>query len=674
MFWKMRNMYSKVLWTLDNQLDGASFERLCSDLLSREGFYKIIPIGGNYDGGRDAELKISKDYYYFQYSLEKNWELKIKKEFKKISNSNKSISKYLFITSQKVTGNKKDNWELSFKQKLGIELIIFDREWLRHRLEENHPDLAEKYLNVPQNESPSFNTISVKINSNSSSVAWVLYHDENYEEAVVEFKKLLKNDPENCTILISISHCLYRLYRYDEALDFINRSIVVDRATEYNISLKACILAESGIQTHSKAKLLAAREIFESITSDNGSSMNYYNYGNTLSALGEFELAEIQYKLAIKTDSQNAEIWKNLGSVYSHLKNHLKEIECYDKALSINPNLAQAQLSKAVTLFTVFNKPAECIKTLESLLKTNSAISKVWSHIWYWLSFAYYKKRNYSKAYDTVEKGLFEHPDHYGLIDIKYVLLLKLSKTNYDMIPETIRFLEFRQKLYPQNIENFLELSKAYKSQQKFENIINGINELLGLSHFDTKDYFLSNHRKPLDKTLRNLKYLDIYQSFRDMSPTHRYYELLGDGLIEEEQLSEFLFLEFFNTFSEGCRSIQNGNKQRKKLDLWSFYSSILNGVKSSLRRLVDIILKTNKPSSSEDKIEVMSKLIAIPMTIALLEVSGQCGYLGGYFLFTDKQMEELTSEKYMDQARFVNNFTSKLLKSTNDEYQLFNK
>ena len=155
-------MYNKVLWTLDNQFDDISFEKLCSDLLSREGFYKIIPIGGNYDGGRDAELRSSKDYYYFQYSLEKNWESKLKKEFKKITNSNKIISKYLFVTSQKVTGNKKDQWERLFIQKLGIELNIFDREWLRHRLEENHPDLAEKYLNIPLAEIPKFRTKTIE--------------------------------------------------------------------------------------------------------------------------------------------------------------------------------------------------------------------------------------------------------------------------------------------------------------------------------------------------------------------------------------------------------------------------------------------------------------------------------------------------------------------------------
>lgn len=668
-------MFNKILWTLDNQLDDASFEKLCSDLLSREGYYKIIPIGGNYDGGRDAEFRSAKDYHYFQYSLEKNWENKLKKEFNKISNLQKVISKYLFVTSRKVTGNKKDHWEQIFFEKLGIELIIYDREWLRHRLEENHPDLAEKYLNIPITESLRFKTKSIDgIDKYKPSLAWKLYKEENYEEAIVEFKKLLRNDSENPSILVSISHCLYMLLRYDEALDFINRAIILAGETDYLLSHKACILAEAGIRFHSKAKLLTAREIFANITEKKGTSINHYNFGNTLSALGEYELAQSEYLSAIEGDKSNAEIWKNLGSVYSHLGQHEKEIECYNKALSINPDLPQAKVSKAITLFTVFNKPSACIKILDELIKFDDSITKIWPHIWYWLSFAYYKKKDYLKAYDIVEKGLFEFPDHYGLIDIKYVLIIKLWKNDKNLIPESIHFLKFRQKLYPKNIENFLELSKIYKSQKQYEKIVEEFNLLLNLTKIDSYDYFLSNKHKMLDKMLRNLKYIDIYQNFREISPISRYFDMLGDDLIDEQYFNEFLFLDFFSTFSDGCKLIQKNYQSKKKIDLWAFHTRILNGVKGALKRLVNIIVKSTKPNSNEHKIEIMTRLIANPMMIALLEVSGQCGYLGGYFHFSDKQMSELTSARFNDQARFTNNFISKLLESTNNEYQLLKK
>lgn len=45
---------NKTLWAVDNELDEAKFERLCVDLLHRQGFTDIVPIEPQ-DGGRDAE-------------------------------------------------------------------------------------------------------------------------------------------------------------------------------------------------------------------------------------------------------------------------------------------------------------------------------------------------------------------------------------------------------------------------------------------------------------------------------------------------------------------------------------------------------------------------------------------------------------------------------------------
>ncbi|AXC09682.1 hypothetical protein ACPOL_0299 [Acidisarcina polymorpha] len=37
-------MQSKVRWTINNELDGAKFERHCVDLLYRDGYKEIVPI------------------------------------------------------------------------------------------------------------------------------------------------------------------------------------------------------------------------------------------------------------------------------------------------------------------------------------------------------------------------------------------------------------------------------------------------------------------------------------------------------------------------------------------------------------------------------------------------------------------------------------------------------
>ena len=42
---------------------------------------------------------------FFQYSLEKNWEGKLERELRKVYDKGHKISKFIFITSQNVTGN-----------------------------------------------------------------------------------------------------------------------------------------------------------------------------------------------------------------------------------------------------------------------------------------------------------------------------------------------------------------------------------------------------------------------------------------------------------------------------------------------------------------------------------------------------------------------------------------
>ena len=51
------------------------------------------------------------------------------------------------------------------------------------------------------------------------------------------------------------------------------------------------------------------------------------------------------------------------------------------------------------------------------------------------------------------------------------------------------------------------------------------------------------------------------------MSPLERYFELIGDDSLIEDSLYEFLWLDFFNSFSEGYRFIENNRKKKNKMD-----------------------------------------------------------------------------------------------------------
>ncbi len=167
--WKIV-LFNPVLWTLDKETSPKTFERLCVDLMYRNGYKDILPLGDNYDRGRDAETELfkgtndKKRKIFFQFSLEEQWDGKLNRELKKVNNFGHKFDFYIFITSQNVTGYKIDKLRVKTRKQYGWELIIFHREWLRLQLEEANKDLAKKYLEVSSQLISKYSRSSITIN------------------------------------------------------------------------------------------------------------------------------------------------------------------------------------------------------------------------------------------------------------------------------------------------------------------------------------------------------------------------------------------------------------------------------------------------------------------------------------------------------------------------------
>ena len=109
----------------------------------------------------------------------------------------------------------------------GWSFIVFDREWLRHRLEEKHPDLAAKYSGVlgPDHERYGECVDCFGIVSDvRAGEPWRLYANGQYDAAAIEFQHLLSGDAANLRAWQALAVCQYLLYRYGDALVSINRA------------------------------------------------------------------------------------------------------------------------------------------------------------------------------------------------------------------------------------------------------------------------------------------------------------------------------------------------------------------------------------------------------------------------------------------------------------------
>lgn len=155
---------NKTVLALEKLTDHFEFERLCSTLLERE-FGSIVPLGGPGDRGRDAIAGLytlqgeRSGEVIFQYSLEKEWRAKLRRELKKVKGNGFNPAKFVFVTNGKVTSSAWERLKGELEPEYGWEIDIRDQEWLRMKLESpEYVGLRRQYLGLHELSLPLFLT------------------------------------------------------------------------------------------------------------------------------------------------------------------------------------------------------------------------------------------------------------------------------------------------------------------------------------------------------------------------------------------------------------------------------------------------------------------------------------------------------------------------------------
>jgi tetratricopeptide (TPR) repeat protein len=101
------------------------------------------------------------------------------------------------------------------------------------------------------------------------------------------------------------------------------------------------------------------------------SPYRWYNKGTALGELGKYEEAIECYGKALKIDPNHADAWCNKGNALDKLGKYEGAIECCDKALKINPNFAGAWYNKGWTLDELgrHKEAQECFERARELEK-----------------------------------------------------------------------------------------------------------------------------------------------------------------------------------------------------------------------------------------------------------------------------------------------------------------
>ena len=143
---------SLTLYALDNITDFWQFESLCNDLLFREGFKYLKPHGKMHDNGIDASIHVheANSRIIFQYSTQKSFAEKIKNTLLKLTDNGEQCDELHYVSSREISYSVAKDLIAFAEGQYGTRLEIYDREWLRIRLDNSSSDLRRKYLGVSE--------------------------------------------------------------------------------------------------------------------------------------------------------------------------------------------------------------------------------------------------------------------------------------------------------------------------------------------------------------------------------------------------------------------------------------------------------------------------------------------------------------------------------------------
>ena len=643
--------FEKVLWALDNEIQPAEFERLCVDLLCREGYRRIEPGGGTKDLGKDAELSFWSGLsdlrlaIAFQFSLEKNWEKKLVKDEAKIANNFKNVQELVFVTPQRITGTKKDKLKSEARKTYNWELTIYDREWLRNRLCEYHQDLAKKYLGLDLPTTVGLGVTQLELCEFDEKASEGIFLQTSPEMLRATIVEQTRKEPRNISHWYNLARFDFLRRNYDSALEAINQALGIpteDQVLSLNLNLrKGVILAEKGVATHSRPLLIQAKEIFTFATTKIKRAQDLYNLANVLSVLGELDEARELYEECLKLKPGFAQAWKNYGSVFVAMEQPEKGIECFDKAIAIEARLVEAHLSKATAYLLHLKKPKDAIECFEMAYAIMPGLDRKWDQGKYFLSRALQMDGRLEDALKQVETGLASRPGDRYMLNQKASVLRHLRKQNPAFEEKSLEFSKFRAQAFPADFQSLVEIIEIFTKQESQEAAWKFIDINLPCSPLSLSR-FSSRASLSIQDLKTGFEHARFYASLRRHLKLDDYYILLRNaGLSPDRDLLDMLDFALMVPFGRMLDGVRSAQDKKGIPPMQTFFLDTLETVAMLWSSAGGYLLAATKPVTEKDQIDLLSRGMACLSDIVASETSRIYGFIAGKYCIPNDAVDK---------------------------------
>lgn len=266
---------------------------------------------------------------------------------------------------------------------------------------------------------------------------------------------------------------------------------------------------------------------------------------------------------------QTAELYKNLGSAYGKLHKYNEEIDCYEKALELNPNLYEAQIAMGMVKLRYYNNPIQALEFYNKALK-NKEMSYIFPYGYYWAAECHYLLEDFDNALLRVNMGLKLSPTDKWLLGMKEKVMYE--QVNLNPQKYATEYIDFVFKEYEKPAEELYEkilmsylLIKEYK---KGEELIRNLPEKIRISPYLYKIYVLFATEIIVKSKSSNVNY---------------FLELIDEKKIEDQKiLGSYYFLKASHSKlnEEHSNAIQYYNKllNSKSSIVEKYYTHMMMG------------------------------------------------------------------------------------------------
>lgn len=498
-----------------------------------------------------------------------------------------------------------------------------------------------------------------EIPDGAETVAAGYYVKGEFEKAEQAYKKLLTKETR-ITWLSALAMCQYALYRYREALININRALELSDTMGLWLN-KASILAEDGIVSRDKAKVLEAGTIFKKAIANSDDSHYCYNYANTLTDLGEYALAETYYKKALKKNPNYAEAWKNLGEVYFRTHRHYKERVCYENALKINPELPEALMTLGIYEIRGNQDAGKALLKMRKALKIQPDLFARTSMGHYWFALAYLRLKNEPEFLSHLKRGLDFSPGDLYLLHLKQEYLK--GRWNNSEADENafVDFLKYRLTLNPADLVSFIELVEVYLAKKRITEALKLIRANTGLLRYIDDDFVIYSGFA-VENYVSGLYSYREYAEFRIQHPANRY-----EPFYRQEQVLPFVELISLYIFHEAlvlCRKNRT-NKDKERL----FSKLVVEQALTHYVACAPLMITATKEEVETVTKEMSEAMVMIPQ-IALRESGLILGHLSIKYKFNQRKMDQALNDE--EEKKIFSELTVACLSSIQNKHHIF--